>query len=180
MKKAMLLAAGLLVLAVLPGCGEVPQEAPRQTVPAATETFPAQQEATLTVYVSDSDGMHVVPRTLKVAARDKTVKNALFQMIQLDRASQYRVLPTGLSVLGVDVKDGTCVIDLSKEAKNFSGGTTMENLFLAMFVNTATEFPNVKEVTFRVEGKELTKFAGHYDMTLPYKRDESLIRMEKK
>lgn len=180
MKKSLILAACLLAAAVLPGCGELPAEPAVSTVPAAAETVPADREATLVVYLPDDDGMHVSPRSLKVTAKEKTLKNALFQMIQLDRQSAWPVLPTGLTVKDVNVKDGTAVIDLSDELKHLSGGTTAQTLFLAMFVNTATEFPNVKQVVFQMEGQPIASLGGHFDMTRPFKRDESLIRMEKK
>lgn len=179
MKKQLAIAACLLAMAALSGCGDVPQQ-PSASVSAAVETVPAQKEATLTVYLPDEDGMRVSPRTVKVTAGEKTLKNALFQMILLDRQQRYPTLPAGLSVEDVNVKDGTAVIDLSKEIKNLGGGTTTESMFIAMFVNTATEFPNVKQVLFRMEGEPLTKITGHFDMSQPFKRDESLIRMEKK
>lgn len=179
MKKQIALAACLLAAVVLPGCGEV-AEPPASSVSATVETVPAQKEASFTVYLPDEDGMRVSPREVKVTAGERTLKNALFQMILLDRKQRYPILPAGLSVDGVSVKDGTAVIDLSKEIKNLGGGTTTETMFIAMFVNTATEFPNVKQVLFRMDGKPLTKITGHYDMTQPFKRDESLIRMERK
>lgn len=181
MKKALLLAAGLLLAVTLPGCGDVSRPpAEKQTVSAAEEAVPAQHEATLVPYLPDEEGLRVEPHTMKVTAKEKTLKNALFQLIQLDRAQTYPLLPTGLTVKSVDVKDGTAVIDLSKEIRKLSGGSTGETLFVAMFVNTATEFPNVKEVRFLCEGQPLSKLGGHYDMTQAFKRDESMIRMEKK
>lgn len=179
MKKELLLAASLLIAGVLSGCGEVAYQ-PAPSAPAATETVPAQREASMTVYVTDDDGMKLAPRTVKVAARDKNLKNALFQMILLDREQTFRVLPTGLTVKDVNIaSDGTAIIDLSKELKNLGGGNTTQSLFIAMFVNTATEFPNVKQVLFRMEGEPIDRLTGHYDMTEPFRRDETLIRMEK-
>lgn len=179
MKKELLLAASLLIAGVLSGCGEVAYQ-PAPSAPAATETVPAQREASMTVYVTDDDGMKLAPRTVKVSARDKNLKNALFQMILLDREQTFRVLPTGLTVKDVNItSDGTAIIDLSKELKNLGGGNTTQGLFIAMFVNTATEFPNVKQVLFRMEGEPIDRLTGHYDMTEPFRRDETLIRMEK-
>ena len=52
-----------------------------------------------------------------------------------------------------------------------------EGKFIAMTVDTLTEFPNIHDVVIRVEGKS-PKF--QMDMTRPFKRDESYIQMEKK
>ena len=181
MKKAWLLAAGFLIIAALPGCGEVPSRpASVSTVPAAAKAGETAQEASMTIYLADDDGMKLTAHTLSVPAKDKSLKTALDRMILLDREQTYRVLPDGLSVRAVNVSNGTAFIDLSKELEHLGGGNTTHGLFIAMFVNTATEFPNVKEVLFRMEGEPITFLTGHYDMTAPFRRDETFILMEKK
>lgn len=179
--KQFLIPAALLAAALLAGCGGPEQQKPlsAQSVPAASASVPAEQEARLTVYLPGEEGLRVAPHVLQVKAKEKTVKNALFQMIQLDRKSQYPILPTGLSVKSVIVQDGTAVINFSRELKSLSGGSTTETLFLAMVVNTATEFPNVRQVSLEMEGVPL-KTLGQTDLSKPLKRDESMIRMEKK
>lgn len=177
------LACGLALTLALAGCGgtQKPSSQPAQTVPAASsETVPASQEATLSIYLPEPDGMHIARHDLKVKASQKTLKNALYQMIQKDRASQYPILPTGLSIKDVSVKNGTATVNFSKQLKNMSGGTTTETLFIAMVVNTATEFPNVDQVVFQIEGQPVQKLTGHLDMSQPFKRDETLIKAEKK
>lgn len=179
--KRYLIPAALLAALFLAGCGGPERQKPlsAQPVPAASASVPAEQEARLTVYLPGEDGLRTAPHVLQVKAKEKTLRNALFQMIQLDRKAKYPVLPTGLTVKNVTVKDGTAVINFSKELKNLSGGSTTETLFLAMVVNTATEFPNVHQVSLEMEGVPL-KTLGQMDLSKPLKRDESMIRMEKK
>lgn len=180
--KRYLIPAALLAAAFLAGCGgPVSQKtASVQSVPATSASIPAEQEAVLTVYLPDGEGLRVAPYVLQVKAKEKTLRNALFQMIQLDRKATYPMLPTGLTVKNVTVKDGTAVINLSKELKNLSGGSTAETLFAAMIVNTATEFPNVRQVSLEMEGKPLRTLTGHVDFSKPLKRDESMISAKKK
>lgn len=183
MMKYTFLACGLVLTLALSGRGSTqkPSTPPAQTVPAASsETAPASQEATLSIYLPEADGMHIARHDLKVKASQKTLKNALYQMIQKDRASQYPLLPTGLSIKDVTVKDGTATVNFSKQLKSLSGGTTTETLFVAMVVNTATEFPNVQQVLFQIEGQPIARLTGHLDMSQPFKRDETLIKVEKK
>lgn len=182
MKNLKWIAAALLVSALFSGCGETPTSpaAPAQKNAAQTETVPAEKEATLTLYLPDEDGMHVTRRDFKVTAKEKTLKNAVYQLIRLDRDSAYPILPTGLSVKNVTVEKGVATLNFSKQLADLTGGSTTENLFIAMMVNTATEFPNVTEVRFTMEGRPLESLSGHHDMTQAFKRDESLIRMEKK
>lgn len=176
------LPALFLAAAVLAGCGGPMEQksVPAQSVPAMSAAIPAEKESTLTLYLPDEDGMHVTRRDFLVRAKEKTLKNALFQMIQLDRKQPHPLLPTGLSVKDVTVKDGTATINFSKQLKDLSGGSTTESLFIAMTVNTATEFPNVRQILFQMEGAPIKRLTGHFDMTQPFRRDESLIRMEKK
>lgn len=180
--KRYVISAALLAAVLLAGCGgpEPAKTVPAQSVPAVSASVPAEQESRLTLYLPDQEGMRLVPHVLQVKAKEKTLKNALFQMIQMDRKAKYPILPTGLTVKNVTVKDGTAVINFSKELKNLSGGSTTETLFAAMVVNTATEFPNVRQVSLEMEGKPLQTLTGHIDLSKPLKRDESMIRMEKK
>lgn len=180
MRKAAILALCLFTAAGLAGCGDFAPPADTQTVPAASQQVPAEREATLRLYLPDEDGMHVSLCESKVPAKQMTLKNALVQLIRLDREQKYPLLPTGLTIKDVSIEDGTAVINFSGQLKDLSGGTTAQGLFIAMFVNTATEFPNVRQVVFQMEGQPVTGFTGHYDMTQPFKRNEGMIRMEKK
>lgn len=180
--KYALTAAALLAALTLAGCGGTQtQPAVSQSVPAASsQAVPAEHEATLSYYLPDTDAMHIVRQDLTVKASQKTLKNALYQMIRADRNSKYPMLPTGLSIKDVTVKDGTATVNFSKQLKNLSGGTTTETLFAAMVVDTATEFPNVKQVIFEIEGQPIKKLTGHLDFSQPFKRDETMIRQIKK
>lgn len=120
--------------------------------------------------------MGVSPRTVTVPAGDKNLETALRLMIDADRKSAYPLLPTGLSVKEVYVKDGTATVNFSKELKNLQGGSTAEGLFIDMTVDTLTEFPDVKNVVFHMEGMPIKKLTGHRDMTAPFKRDEKTIQ----
>ena len=51
-----------------------------------------------------------------------------------------------------------------------------EELFTAMTVNTLTEFPDIKEVKFLMNGKAITHLSGHSDMTRTFKRMNTIIK----
>ncbi|MDY6084248.1 MAG: GerMN domain-containing protein [Dialister sp.] len=177
MKKILTACASALLILSLSGCISTP---PAETggKPAAetSSKAPAQKEATLTVYKVSPDATHLVPVSVTVAAGNKTPKTAIEKMIATDKKEKYPLLPAGLSVKYVDVKDGAAVIDFSKELEHLEKGSTTEQLFIMLCVNTLTEFPNIKQVSFRMEGKPITHLSGHYDMTVPFKRDESYIQ----
>lgn len=180
--KYALTAAVIVTALTFAGCGtQVTPPASSSTVPAAaSQAVPADHEAVLSFYLPDADAMHIIRQDVTVKASQKTLKNGLYQMIQADRVSKYPMLPTGLTIKDVTVKNGTATINFSKQLKNMSGGTTTENLFVAMVVDTATEFPNVKQVVFQIEGQPIKKLTGHLDMSQPFKRDETPIKAAKK
>ena len=126
MRKAAILALCLFTAAGLAGCGDFAPPADTQAVPAASQQIPAEREATLRLYLPDEDGMHVSLRESKVPAKQMTLKNALVQLIRLDREQKYPLLPTGLTIKDVSIEDGTAVINFSGQLKNLSGGTTAQ------------------------------------------------------
>lgn len=162
------------------GCGTQNGNQPSQSLSpkaaSSSAAVPAEAEATLTYYKATDDGLKIIPQSMKVKARDRTAKTALEEMIRADRRSKYPILPAGLSLKSVAIKDGAAYVDFSKELNNLKGETG-ESLFIAMTVDTLTEFPNINEVIIRAEGKA-PKF--QMDMSKSFKRDESYIKMEKK
>ncbi|MFZ5646785.1 MAG: Gmad2 immunoglobulin-like domain-containing protein [Bacillota bacterium] len=85
-----------------------------------------------------------------------------------------KVLPAGTKTLGIKINDGLATVNFSKEVLNANVGTAGESLGIQSIVNTLTEFPNIKEVSFQVEGKtegRVKDWWGHvglYDQ--PFKR----------
>lgn len=177
-------AAGLIALISLSlyGCATPETGAPvsSQQLAASSAAMsasktPEQMEATMTFYLPADDGLHIIKKERKVAAGDKTARETLSEMIREDKASQYPLLPAGLSVKGIDIKDGIATVNFSSELQNLSKGSTTEDLFIAMTVDTLTEFPNIKGVKFEIDGQPIQRLTGHKDMTQTFKRDESFI-----
>ena len=146
MKKIYLLGAAFLISLGITGC-----------TPATTATPPASKPAS-------------------TVEQDDPPKAALAAMIADDRKQKYPILPKGLSVNTVKVKDGIATVDFSKELLNMDKSTTTEELFTAMTVNTLTEFPDIKEVKFLMNGKAITHLSGHSDMTRTFKRMNDIIK----
>jgi germination protein M len=142
---------------------------------AASSAVPADREATMVFYLPDSDAMHLQKRTMSVKAKDKTAVETLKEMVRADKASSSPIVPTGLTVKGVSIKDGVATVDFSSELKKLSPGSTVETLFVYMVVDTLTEFPNIDSVSFEIEGEPVKTLSGHMDLTQPLKRDESYI-----
>ncbi len=180
MKHIYALSAVLLLTAALSGCGgmAVTQPTDKNMVPPAASSqasAPAEKEATLTYYKAADDGLHILPVQITVKAGDRTAKTAITEMIRTDRNSKYPLLPAGVSLKNVHIEDGTATVNFTKELNQLKGETS-ESLFVAMVVDTLTEFPNIKRVEIRVEGQP-PKFQMKMKQ---FQRDETLIQMERK
>jgi len=68
-------------------------------------------------------------------------------------------IPIGTALRGIVVRDGLATVDLTK-AYESGGGTLSMTARLAQVVYTLTQFPTVKGVTFKVEGKAVRVFGG--------------------
>lgn len=179
MKALYPLAALLLTGALLSGCGGAgtKQSAGAVVPPAASSSqIPAEKEASLTYYLPTEDGLHILPSTVKVKAADRTAKTAIEEMLRADRKSKYPLVPAGTRLKSIHIEDGTCSVNFTKELNQLQGETS-QSLFIAMTVDTLTEFPNIKRVEFRAEG-QLVKF--QIDMRKQFLRDEAFIQQTKK
>lgn len=175
MKKIYLLGAAFLISLGITGCTPATTATPPASKPAST-VEQQEKEVSLTIYRPTEDAMYLVPVTVKMKLKDDPPKAALAAMIADDRKQKYPTLPKGLSVNTVKVKDGIATVDFSKELLNMDKSTTTEELFTAMTVNTLTEFPDIKEVKFLMNGKAITHLSGHSDMTRTFKRMNDIIK----
>ena len=156
MKKIYLLGAAFLISLGITGCTPATTATPPASKPAST-VEQQEKEVSLTIYRPTEDAMYLVPVTVKMKLKDDPPKAALAAMIADDRKQKYPILPKGLSVNTVEVKDGIATVDFSKELLNMDKSTTTEELFTAMTVNTLTEFPDIKEVKFLMNPRFLLK-----------------------
>jgi len=81
-------------------------------------------------------------------------------------------LPMGTQIKGAVIKEnGHAIVDFSKEFLNFSSQKA-EELGVSSIVYTLTEFPNVKTVEIRVEGKTATELQHGTKLSAALKRSE--------
>lgn len=143
---------------------------------ASSQASSAQQKIAVITYLPTNDGMYIKPEEIKVASGKDVLKNALDGMISLDRQQKHPLLPQGLVVKDVHEENNITVVNFSKELKNLNGGSTTEDLFIGMTVDTLTNFPNVKKVQFQIEGTPVKKLTGHYDLSQPLERNTEIIQ----
>ena len=180
MRKKIALASALILSMVLAGCspdsGSKPaSNASALSASANSSSVPAKESSTLVFYRPTDDALHILPVFIKVKAEDHTAKNAVEEMIRYDRKAKYPFIPADTHLKDLSIQDGTAIANFTDEVNQIKGGTS-ESLFIAMTVDTLTEFPNIKRVEFRAEGKPLQ---FQMDMTKQFMRDESYIQQTK-
>ena len=142
---------------------------------AVTQT----EKHTVTVYRLPADG------TEKLYAEKVTVEGdsdeqpllALEALINTKPQDEKLVnaFPQGLKIRSLTVDKGVAVVDLSKEIYNIEAGSYTEMMLTQAMTNTLTEFPNIKEVTFLIEGKKEASIKGHIDLLDAFERDTTMI-----
>ena len=134
MKKIYLLGAAFLISLGITGCTPATTAKPPASKPAST-VEQQEKEVSLTIYRPTEDAMYLVPVTVKMKLKDDPPKAALAAMIADDRKQKYPILPKGLSVNTVKVKDGIATVDFSKELLNMDKSTTTEELFTLSLIH---------------------------------------------
>ncbi len=90
-----------------------------------------------------------------------------------------KIFPPGTKILGIVVESGHATVNFSREVLQASVGSEGEALGIQSMVNTLTEFPEVRAVSFQVEGKldNRTKdWWGHVGLyNQPFHRDLSKV-----
>ena len=134
----------------------------------------------------EGKGDFLVREVHKIPEDKDKEKAALEELIvgNPKKEKAYTVIPRNTRILSLKINNDLATIDLSREIFNDDSGAIGESLGISSMVNTLTEFPNIKKVKFKVEGKEKGKVGdrsveewwGHAGQSKqPFERDEKII-----
>ncbi|HEY5516935.1 MAG TPA: GerMN domain-containing protein [Coriobacteriia bacterium] len=172
------LVAAAMVAGVLGGCAPVvtPRPSPTPTVttdPVPTLTVtpttstplppPASQPVALKVYFAYQEKMQPAART--APAGTKAVLKAALDALLAGPTSSERagglvtMVPKGTKLRGVTISANVAIVDFDSTFASGGGSLSMFDR-LAQVVYTATQFPGVDAVTFKLDGKKVTVFGG--------------------
>lgn len=107
------------------------------------------------------------PVEVSVSAKHP-MESALVNLLKHDKTTKLaNPMPDGTRLLSVNLKNGTALVDLSREfTDNFHGGSETETLIVESILRTLSQFPNVKRVRLLVDGKSIDTL-GHLDLSGP-------------
>jgi len=198
MKQAVIAVLTGLMLMVSAGCSpEGDKTSPGDSSPAASSGKPAasdtqkpsassgsKQEKPKTlkieVYYPNEDGTKLVgvSREIEVTSQKSQYTAAVeMQMRAPKEKGLVDIFPKSAKLRSVTLQGSTAVVDLDgSTVRTFVGGSTGEEMLVGSVVNTLTNFPEIKDVRFLIDGNEVETFAGHMDLTMPVKRMNALLK----
>ena len=200
MVKKFLMSAMVMLLLVTAGCEEnnnVPPENNNQTKqttenktspknktevgtdkPVAEENQNTErQKKTLQVkiYYPDDAGMSLIPvtRQIKIAKdEDKYFEVCKLLTENPKEKNLTKIFPSHAKINGAILKRDTVFVNFDGSiTENFVGGSTGEEMLINSFVQSLTEFPEVKQVKFLINGHDVETLSGHMDLSVPIKRE---------
>ncbi len=134
----------------------------------------------MTLYYRDKDGL-LIPVTRNVVKQEGLAKAAISGLVnepvtreQLDYYGLYPVLPQGTKIKGMTIKNGSAVIDFSKEFMDFATKED-EKLGITSVVYTLTCFKTISDVSIRVDGRTVNALNNGTDISGIKNRDNTFI-----
>ena len=146
-------------------------EQPPQAAPAGT--------IVATLFFASADGDKLVREGREVDIEESIeegVESVVDELIRGPLGSLAPTLPTNSRVLGVHLKGSLVQIDFGPELlEGIPAGSSAEMVAAYSIVDTvATNFPQIKEVQFLVEGGVPQTLKGHLDLRAPLAPDFEL------
>lgn len=153
-----------------------PIENPEQPTVVKGDTDIQTKKIKVKVYFPDDAGINLVAVNRTVEVADDTEKYLAAIQVLMDYPKEKDltgIFPKNAKIKSVTVKDGTAFVDFdSNITKGFSGGSTGEELLVGSVVRTLTEFKEIKQVRFLLDGEEIETLSGHMDLSEPIKKSD--------
>ena len=143
--------------------------------PPKVESARVQTQETK-VYYPDESGTKLVPveREIKFADENEKYSAAINQLMQQPKEKELTtIFPKHAKINSVKREGETAIVDFDKDiAKGFVGGSTGEEFLINSIVDTLTEFKEIEQVKFLIDGQEVETLSGHMDLSEPIKKSQ--------
>jgi len=195
MKKIFLILLLLLILFSVFGCAPGTKELSsknqalqkkvsdlEQQLKTAKEQEQAGNEQITLYFAKDtSTDAYLVPELRTVRRQSDMPKIAMEELIKgPSDKSLIGLFPKDTKINSVNVQDFIAYPDFSREITRLSVGGEGEALILASIANTLIKFPGIEKVQILIDGKKAETLAGHYDISKPIGRNETLLLLNTK
>ena len=173
----------LLALSILTGCSLLGGNNSGNTPGGQNGAQPPEQKLSLTVYyvkLTQND-TYLVREVHQASPAQDAPKAALEELINTNplMPGAARVLPQDTKINSINIKDSLAIVDFSRDVLRANVGASGEAMGIQSIVNTLTEFPEIKKVSFTVDGKvdeQTMDWWGHVGLYgQPFSRDLSTV-----
>lgn len=174
----------------------IPREEPEieenKTLPEAEEEVKPEdsgqkespKKLAITLYYQDKDG-YIIPVTRRVIKQEGIARAAINGIIdnainreELEYYGLYPVLPAETQVLGLNIKEGTAIIDFNKKLLDYEDEVAERNI-ISSIVYTLTEFRTIDNVKILVNGHTMGKLEFNADISGTLNRENVLINSDR-
>jgi spore germination protein GerM len=138
-----------------------------------------QRISTVKIFFYSGERLKAVVRP--VAPGVEPAKIAAAELLKGPTAAEkksglFTQIPGGTKLLGLTIEDSVAVINLSKRAGDYGGGTSQIQAIISQIVYTLTEIPGIKKVGFLIEGKAKVAIGGEgYVIEQPLGREDMYL-----
>lgn len=164
----LVLALSMTSMFGMAGCATESESKPTpEPVVSPTPTPPEEPAARsdVRIYLVRGEKIGVAGRSVPDADDKKTViRQTVEELVKGPNADEegfglLTTIPDGTTVNGVTIANGTATVDLSKEFESGGGSLSMQ-LRVAQVVCTLTQFDEVKNVAFQIDGEKVETIGG--------------------
>ena len=153
---------------------EVKAEDDKTVVEKNNSTEKKKQTLQVKIYYPDDAGMNLVSvaRKIKIDKDDDKYFEVCKLLTEKPKEKNLtKIFPNRAKINGVIRKGDTAFVNFDGSiVENFVGGSTGEEMLINSFVQTLTEFPEIKQVKFVIDGHDVETLSGHMDLSVPIKR----------
>lgn len=173
----------LLLISVFPNPierlrGVFKEEEQPEIIDTSVDPFEKSGMRDTILYYKDENGIITpVMRKIEWTEGRGIAKQALRAMINtpknykdMIKIGLYPVIPSSTQIIGMNIRDGLCKVDFSKDFTNVVNKEEEQNLIQSV-VYTLTEFPTVEEVQFMIEGKVVNNMPHGVQIGEPLRRE---------
>lgn len=125
--------------------------------------------ATYTLYFSDTENRYLIGEEISVDREQENMPAYLIErLIQGPRESGLaETMPLGTALLGLEVSDGICAVDLSQEFLEHAPQTALaQRMTILSLTNTLTQLDTIDALVLYAGGQPLSRY-GSVDLSQP-------------
>lgn len=129
------------------------------------------------LYFADKSGTYLQAEQRSVPQSDKEPieKIVINELMNGSRNDGLRLIPVEAKLLSVEVKDGVCFVNFSKDfVEKRTAGSSAELMTIYSIVNTLTKLDTIDKVQFLIEGQKVETF-GEMVFDEPFTQNDSLL-----